>query len=144
VRAEHLRNRRGFRAIAERCRCGVRVEILNAGRRQMSVLQRRSHRPRDALAVCGRRGDVVRVRGHAAADQFGDHERMTSSGVLEILEDQDAGAFADHEAVAALVPGRLARSGASLRIDSARIAANPAMPNGVILASVPPQIMASA
>jgi len=37
-----------------------------------------------------------------------------------------------------------ARSGSSLRVESARIAANPPTPIGVIHASVPPQIMASA
>src|SRR4051794_41933637 len=40
--------------------------------------------------------------------------------------------------------GRLAFSGASLRVESARIAANPPTPIGVIAASVPPAIITSA
>src|SRR6516164_9413443 len=40
--------------------------------------------------------------------------------------------------------GRLAFSGASLRVERARIAANPPTPIGVIAASVPPQIITSA
>ena len=40
--------------------------------------------------------------------------------------------------------GRLARAGSSLRVDSARIAANPPTPIGVIDASEPPAIITSA
>ena len=40
--------------------------------------------------------------------------------------------------------GRLARSGSSLRVESARMAANPPTPIGVMAASDPPTIMASA
>ncbi len=40
--------------------------------------------------------------------------------------------------------GRLARCGSSLRVDSARMAANPPTPIGVIAASEPPAIMMSA
>src|ERR1019366_936295 len=43
-----------------------------------------------------------------------------------------------------LSKGRLARSGASLRVESARIAPNPPMPIGVMAASDPPAIMTSA
>ena len=62
-----------------------------------------------------------------------------------LFEHQDARAFADDEAVAVACPRDGWRaSGSSLRVDSARIAAKPAMPSGVMLASVPPQIIASA
>ena len=40
--------------------------------------------------------------------------------------------------------GRLARSGSSLRVESAFMAANPPTPIGVMAASVPPQIITSA
>ena len=40
--------------------------------------------------------------------------------------------------------GRLARIGSSFLVDRARIAANPPTPSGVIAASDPPAIMASA
>ena len=40
--------------------------------------------------------------------------------------------------------GRLARSGSSLRVESARIAANPPTPIGVMAASDPPAIITSA
>ena len=40
--------------------------------------------------------------------------------------------------------GRLAFSGSLLRVESARMAANPPTPMGVMAASVPPQIITSA
>ena len=40
--------------------------------------------------------------------------------------------------------GRLARCGSSFRVDSARIAANPPTPIGVLAASDPPAIITSA
>jgi hypothetical protein len=43
-----------------------------------------------------------------------------------------------------LSKGRLARSGSSLRVESARMAANPPTPIGVIAASEPPAIITSA
>ena len=43
-----------------------------------------------------------------------------------------------------LSQGRLARCGSSFRCDSARMAANPPMPIGVMQASAPPQIITSA
>ena len=98
-----------------------------------------------AVAVLGRRGDVVRVARHAVADDLGVDPRAAAPRVLELLEDQDAGAFADDEAVAILVerpagalPGRRCAS-------TARAArAKPPTPIGVIAASEPPAIIASA
>ena len=43
-----------------------------------------------------------------------------------------------------LSQGRLARAGSSLRVESARMAANPPTPMGVMAASAPPAIMTSA
>ena len=44
----------------------------------------------------------------------------------------------------AVSQGRLAFSGSSLRVESARMAANPPTPIGVMAASAPPAIMTSA
>ena len=64
--------------------------------------QRRLHRALRAVDV--RRGHVVRVGAHAEADQLGVDLRAAPLGVLVLLEHQHAGAFAEHEAVAVLVP----------------------------------------
>ena len=52
----------------------------------------------------GRRRDVVRVAGHAVAADLGVDLRATGAGVLEFLENHDAGALTHDEAVAVLVP----------------------------------------
>ncbi len=65
--------------------------------------------------------------------------------MLQLLENQNAGAFAHHETVALRVPRAAKPSpGSSLRCESARMAANPPMPMGVMQASAPPQIITSA
>ena len=84
-------------------------------------------------------------RAHAVADDLGEDRGAAPLGEFQFLEHQDAGAFADHEAVAVLVPRAARRApGSSLRVESARMAAKPPTPIGVMQASAPPQIMTSA
>ena len=46
----------------------------------------------------------IGVAAHAVADDLGQDRRAAGLGELVLLEDQDAGAFADDESVAVLVP----------------------------------------
>ena len=63
------------------------------------------HRLDGAFAAgCGR-SHVVGVGGVAVAGQFGQDVRAALLGVLQFLDDDDAGAFAHDEAVAVLVEG---------------------------------------
>jgi hypothetical protein len=64
--------------------------------------------------------------------------------VLLGLQHEDAGALAEHEAVATEVPGREAAVGASLRFDSAIMLAKAAIGRGCTAASVPPTTTTSA
>ena len=57
------------------------------------------------VAVLGRRGDVVRVARHPVADELGVDPRAALLRGLHLLEDDQAGALADDEAVAVPVPG---------------------------------------
>ena len=89
--------------------------------------------------------DVRGVGRGAVADDLGERLRAARAGVVERLQDDDAGALADHEAVAAA--GRRAamrRSGSSLRVESARIAAKPPTSDSCTVASVPPASIMSA
>ncbi len=108
------------------------------------MLQRRLHDAHAAVAVLGRRGDVERVGAHAVADELGVDRRAAPPGVLELLEDHDAAPSPMTKPSRSLSNGRLARCGSSLRVDSARIAAKPPTPIGVIAASEPPAIITSA
>ena len=49
--------------------------------------------------------NVKRVAAHAVADDFGKDAGAALPGVLEFLEDQDAGALSDDETIALVVPG---------------------------------------
>ena len=87
---------------------------------------------------------MIRVAGHPIANDFRQDRRVALRRVLQRFQNEDTGAFADDKSIAAASNGRLALPGSSLRVESARIEANPPMPIGVIVASVPPQIIISA
>src|SRR3546814_9040672 len=64
----------------------------------------RGHGPEPAVAVIRRGGDVVGVAGQAVAGHLGVDRGAASLRVLVLLEHDDAGALAHHEAVADFVP----------------------------------------
>ena len=66
---------------------------------------RHRHAAERAVAVLGRRGDVIGVARQAVADHFGIDLGAARLGVLVLLEHDDAGALAHDEAVAVLVVG---------------------------------------
>ena len=89
-------------------------------------------------------GDVAAVGTRAVAEQLGVDPRTAAPGVLQFFDHQQAGPFAEHEAVAVPVERPAGAGGSSLRSDRARMLEKPAMPIGVIAASVPPVTMTSA
>ena len=103
VVAEGELDRVGLVHVAQRRRGAVRVEVLDLVGVDAGVAQRGHHRALRAVDV--RRGHVVGVGAHAEADQLGIDLRAAPLRVLVLLEHQHAGAFAEHEAVAVLVPG---------------------------------------
>ena len=86
----------------------------------------------EGVGVCG------------VAYEFGEDRGASVDGVVPLLEDEDAGSFADDEAIASHVQGREAVAGSSLRVERARMDAKPATESGVTAASLPPQIITSA
>ena len=69
------------------------------------ALQRARHAAEGAVAILGRRGDVVGVAGQAVADDLGIDLGAARLGVLQLFENDDAGALAHDEAVAVAVIG---------------------------------------
>ena len=63
------------------------------------------HGAKAAFAFGRHAGHVEGVGGHAVADDFGEDFCSAGFGELELFEDEDAGAFADDEAVAIFIPG---------------------------------------
>ena len=86
-------------------RGAVGVDVVDVVRRDAGALDRRVHAAERAVAVLGRRRDVEGVARQAVADQFGVDLRAARLGVLVLLEHDDAGPLAHHEAVAVLVVG---------------------------------------
>ena len=69
------------------------------------ALHRHLHGAIAAVAVFGRRGDVIGVARQAIADHFGIDFRAARLGVFQLFQHHDAGALAHHKAVAVLVIG---------------------------------------
>mmetsp|Transcript_2420 Transcript_2420/g.10692 ORF Transcript_2420/g.10692 Transcript_2420/m.10692 type:complete len:346 (+) Transcript_2420:229-1266(+) len=88
----------------------VRVDEVHRVRLEPGVRQRRAHAQDHVPAVGARRGQVVRVCRDAAAEVLAEDRRAALLGVRQGLHDQDAGALAHDEAVAALIP-RAGRAG---------------------------------
>ena len=97
--AEHLADGFDLLDIADGRGGGVGVDVVDA----VHVLQRRAHAARSAFA--GRLHHVVAVGGGAVADELAVDAGAASLGVLELLENDDAGAAGNDEAVAGDVIG---------------------------------------
>src|SRR5215211_6789735 len=90
------------RLIAEFGACAVGVDVVDVGRSDTGVSEGVFHRPTGACPVRRRRGDVVRVGRAADAEHLGVDRGAALLRVLQFLEDDDAGPFAEHEPVAVL------------------------------------------
>ena len=91
--------------VAHRRRGAVRVDVVDVARLEAGALQRHAHAAVGAVAVLGRRGDVIGVARQAVADHLGIDARAARLGVLQLFQHDDAGALAHDEAVAVLVVG---------------------------------------
>src|SRR5450759_796756 len=100
-----------FERIADGRRGAVGVDVADDARIELRVAQRVAHDAETAFVLGGGLSHVIRVRAHAVADDFGQDGSVPAAGMLEFFENQDAGAFAHHEAVAVLVPGTAGASG---------------------------------
>ena len=92
-------------------RGGVRVDVAHFFRLDARVFQCGSHAALRACALRGDAGHVIGVGTHAVADHFGQDLCAARLGELQLLKNQDAGAFADDKAVAILVKGAAGAGG---------------------------------
>ena len=148
----HDLGRRGAPSVAWSIRpsamspCGVEVAwaltCAIVGGLDVRLAQREHHRAGAAAAGRVGLGDVVGVGGDAGAEHLGVDPGAAGLGVLLGLEHEDAGALAEHEAVAGGVPGPGDRGRVAARrvavLDSAIMWAKAAIGSGWIAASVPP------
>src|ERR1700693_5555452 len=87
------------------------VEVADDAGIEFRVAQRVAHDPEPAFVLGGGLSHVIGVRGHTVANHFRQDGSAPAAGMLEFFQNQDAGAFTHHEAVAVLVPGTAGASG---------------------------------
>src|SRR5262249_23438236 len=93
-------HRGGFDDVADRRRSTVGVDVADIVGGKLGVFKSRAHDAERAVAVFDGLRDVVRVAGHAIADDFGNDRGIAFRRVFERLEDQNARALADDETIA--------------------------------------------
>ena len=120
------------------------VHVADVVRRQMRVLHGRAHDAKRAVAVFGGQRDVKRIARHSVADNFRENRGVALCRVLQDSRIKMPAPSPTTKPSRSASKGRLACSGSSLRVDSALMEANPPTPIGVMVASVPPQIIMSA
>ena len=103
VIAQHAGDCLQFGDVARGSRSAVNVHVVNIFGFDAGVLDGVAHRFHGALSFGMGSREVVGVGRTAAADDFAVNPRTARLGVLVLLENQGAGAFADHESVAVLV-----------------------------------------
>ncbi len=101
VVAQDLAQRLQLRDVALRRGRRVRVEVHDLGRLEVRLVQQVLHRRGDAAPGRLGLGDVVGVRGQPLAQHLAVDPGAARGGVLRGLQDDDAGALTEDEAVPA-------------------------------------------
>src|SRR5229473_1335943 len=109
--SEQISNGVRFERVADGRRGAVGVEVADDTGIEFRVAQRVAHDAETAFVLGGWLSHVIGVRGHTVADYFRQDGSAAAAGMLEFFENQDAGAFAHHEAIAVLVPRTAGASG---------------------------------
>ncbi len=121
------------------------VHVIDLVGRHAGLLDGAPRRPDRTDATRRRERDVRGVGRRAVADELRERLRAARLRVRELLEDHDAGTLtASRTRRGSTSNGRDAASGSSLRVDSARIAANPPTSVSKMPASEPPASITSA
>ena len=111
----------------------VGVDVVDVGGRDVGLFEGGADGAGEALA------GAAAIEGGAEADDLAVDRRAAFLGVFEVLDDQDAGAFAEDDAVAvACRTAGTPSSGASLRFERWSNRHWRTMLSGLILLSVPP------
>jgi hypothetical protein len=99
VFAEHLFDGGGLAGVVQLRAGTVRVDMIDVGRFDRRVVQRRLHGTSRAFTVRRGRRDVVGVAAHTDPHYFGQDLRAAAPGVLQLLDEQQAGTLTQHETV---------------------------------------------
>ena len=105
VIAEAALDGRRFGAVADVGGSTVRVDVIDLLGLESGIAQRVAHDAEGAIPVGWRSSDVKGIGTHSIAHDFRQDTSATLAGMFQFFKHQDAGAFADHEAVAVEIPG---------------------------------------
>src|SRR5258708_17899108 len=109
--SKQISNGLRFERVADGRRGAVGVEVADDAGIELRIAQRVAHDAEPTFVLGGGLRHVIRVRGHTVANYFRQDGSAAAASMLEFFENQDAGAFAHHEAIAVLVPGPAGASG---------------------------------
>src|SRR5262249_36052521 len=98
--AEEALHGGGFNDVANGSGCAMRVNVADIVWRKAGVFEGGADDAKSTGTILDAPRDVVRIAGHAVADNLSNDRRVTFCGVLERFENQDARAFADDETIA--------------------------------------------
>lgn len=99
VLAENIGNGCRFQCVAQRRGCRVGIHIVDLMGLNAGALNCSPHSARAAFAFRGHAGHVVGIGTSAIADDLGQNLCAAGFGKFQLFQNQNARAFADHEAV---------------------------------------------
>ena len=98
--AEHLFDRHRLGAVVESGRAGVRVDVIDLGRREPRISQRSSHRAYARFATRQRGGHMERVVVQTVTEDFRENVRAAPLCVFKLFYHERCRAFPNHESIA--------------------------------------------
>src|SRR3954452_20740693 len=90
--------------VAERGRGTVRIDVIDAARRQVGAAQRVAHRAEGAAAVLGGGGQMIRIARHSVTEHLGIDPGVAIAGMLVLLKHEDASSLSHYKTITVLVP----------------------------------------
>src|ERR1700690_2110214 len=103
--SKQISYRMRFEGVADGRRGAMSVHVADDACVEFRIAQRIAHDAESAFVFGSRLRHVISVGGHAVANKFGENRSATPTRVFELFENQNARAFAHHEAIAILIPG---------------------------------------
>ena len=102
----------GLNPIADRRRCSVGVDITSRLLGNAGIVNGIQHHATCAVAILGRRCNVVRVPAHTISGQLSEDRRPAAHGAVQTLQNQNAGIPHPPQSC----PGRRPRGGKRARV----------------------------
>ena len=104
VFAEEVADGMRLKRVADRRRRSMRIDVSNHIRRDFGITHSISHDAESAFVLGSRLRHVIGIGRRTVAHDLCHDRSSPPSGMVQLLENQDASAFADDEAIALLVP----------------------------------------